>query len=319
MIRILIPLDGSPAAEKAIPHATAIARTFSAEIELLGIVDSPGSGVPGPVNSLDWQLSKLQTELYLSRVAETLRDKGLRAGYELREGDAAQAIIQAVRDSDVDLLVMTRYGNGNAHAFPMGGTAQKVISASVTSVLLIDPARAFDTKRGYAQVLAAIDASQCSEWALGFAAMVAQASDGAIHVLRIVEEPSLPGGTLVTTETRRFLEHIKRVARSQASLQLRNLVATMPPNVDTSSSVVTSANVPATIDGAAEKVDADLIVIAAEDANIDSPGGYGSVCDSLLSQARRPLLVLRSEAAALSSNHFRSVYLDEAETRADVV
>jgi hypothetical protein len=31
------------------------------------------------------------------------------------------------------------------------------------------------------------------------------------------------------------------------------------------------------------------------------------------------LLVLRSEAAALSSNHFRSVYLDETETRADAV
>jgi nucleotide-binding universal stress UspA family protein len=319
MIRILIPLDGSSAAEKAIPHAAAIARTFSAEVELLGVVDGSGTSVTAPVNSLDWQLSKQQTELYLSRVAETLKARGLRVGWELREGDAAQAIIQSVRDADIDILVMTRYGNGNAQVFPMGGTVQKIISASVASVLLIDPAREFDAKRGYAQVLVAVDGSQCSEWASGFAAMVAQASNGSIHVLRIVEEPSLPGGTTVTTETRRFLEHIKRMARSQASLQLRSLVTTIPPNVDSSSSVVTSDNVPATIDETASKVGAELIVIAAQDAHLDSSGSYGPVCEALLSQARRPLLVLRSEAAALSSNHFRSVYLDETETRADAV
>ncbi|MEX2126356.1 MAG: universal stress protein [Woeseia sp.] len=317
MIKILIPLDGSSAAENVIPHAAAIARTFSAEVELLGVVDGSGSSFTTPVNSLDWQLSKLQTELYLSRVAETLRTSGLRVGWALREGDAAQAITQAVRDDDIDVLAMTRYGNGNAHRFPMGGTVQKVIYATGASVLLIDPARGFEAKRGYAKVLVAVDGSQCSEWASGFAAMVAQAFDGSMHMLRIVEEPSLPGGTPITSETRRFLEHIKRMARSQASLQLRSLVTTIPPTVDTSSSVVTSDNVPATIAEAANKVDAELIVIAAQDTHLDGSGGYGSVCDALLSQAHRPLLVLRSEAAVLSSNHFRSVYLDEAETRAD--
>jgi nucleotide-binding universal stress UspA family protein len=319
MIRILVPLDGSSAAEKAIPHAAAIARAFSAEIELLGVVDESSGTSVGPVNSLDWQLSKLQTEVYLSRTADTLKDRGLRVGWELREGDPAQAILQCVRSADIDILITTRYGSGNAQQFRMGGTVQKVLSANVASVLLIDPAWEFDARRGYARVIAAVDGTQCSEWASAFAAVLAQAFDGSLDILRVVEEPTLPGGTPITSETRRFLEHIRRVARSQASLQLRSIVSTIPPNVATRSSVVSSANVPSTIEQAAARADADLVVIAAQDALFDGSGGYGPVCEALLLQTRRPLLVLRSEAAVLSSNHFRSVYLDETEARADAV
>lgn len=319
MIRILVPLDGSSAAETAIPHAAAIARAFSAEVELLGVVDQSAGSFAAPVNSLDWQLSKLQTEVYLSRTAETLQNQGVRAIWELREGDPAQAIIQFTRNADIDILVMTRYGNGNARQFRMGGTAQKVVSAAVSSVMLIDPALDFDEAHGYARVIVMVDGTQCSEWASAFAAMVAQAFDGSLRVLRIVEEPSLPGGMPITMETRRFLEHIKRSAKSQASLQVRNIVATIPPNVDTSSSVVVTDNIPSAIERAAAETRADLIVVAAQDTQTDQPVGYGPVCDTLLMQARRPLLILRSEAAVLSSNHFRSVYLEEAEAHADAV
>jgi nucleotide-binding universal stress UspA family protein len=317
MIRILVPLDGSSVAERAIPHAAAIAHAFSAEVELLGVIDNSQNTFAGPVNSLDWQLSKLQTEVYLSRTAATLAERGLRVSWELREGDPAQAIIQVLQSSDIDILVTTRHGSGNARQFRMGGTVQKVLSAAAVSVLLVDPAFEFDSKQGYASVVAAVDGTQCSEWASAFAAMLAQAFHGSLHMLRVVEEPSIPAGTPITAETRRFLEHIKRMARSQASLQLRSIVSTIPPSIETTSSVVSSDNIPSTIEGKADDYDAALVVVAAQDAVFDGSGSYGPVCDALLLQARRPVLVLRSEAAVVSSSHFRSVYLDEAESHAD--
>jgi nucleotide-binding universal stress UspA family protein len=100
---------------------------------------------------------------------------------------------------------------------------------------------------------------------------------------------------------------------------LRSIVSTIPPSIEISSSVVSSDNVPSTIEQAANSCNADLVVVAAQDAVFDGGGSYGAVCDALLSQARRPVLVLRSEAAVLSSSHFRSVYLDEAESHADAV
>lgn len=319
MIRILVPLDGSPAAEKAIPHAAAIARAFSTEVALLGVVDQSAGSFAAPINSLDWQLSKLQTDVYLSRVAAALREEGIRVSRELREGDPARAIIQVARNADIDLVVMTRYGNGNAQQFSTGGTVQKVLSAAATSILLIDPGLDFDATSGYAKVVVAVDGTQCSEWASAFAAMVAQAFGGALRIVRIVEEPSLPGGTPITNETRQFVDRIKRIAKSQARLQVRTLVSTISPNVETTSAVVVTANVPATIERAAAESDADLIVVAAADSQRDGPFGYGPVCDTMLARVHRPLLVLRSESAVLSSGHFRSVYLDEAEAHADVV
>ena len=101
-------------------------------------------------------------------------------------------------------------------------------------------------------------------------------------------------------------------------MQLRTILSTIPPNVATSSSVVSSDDVVCTIERAAAASGADIVIMAAE----DSPGdgsGYGSVCDVLLARAQFPLLVLRSEAAALSVGHFRSVYLDDTEARADAV
>lgn len=313
MTRILIPLDGSQLAERAIPHAVAIAGTFTSEIELLGIVDRIQAG---SVNSVDWHLSKVQTEIYLSRVAEALDEKGITASWYLREGEAAQAIIQHLQSSKADLLVMARYGAGDARSFPMGGTAQKVISAAATSILLIDPLQPFDDERGYASILVAVDGSQCSEWAVGFSAMIAQAYDGSINILRVVEEPTLPKGTPVTAETRRYLEHIKRIAGLHANLQLINMTSKIPSNVGKSSSVVSSYNIPKTISETARRVGADLLVVSAEDAHSDGRGRYGSVCDALLLRARFPVLILRAEAARLSASHFRSVYLDETESRA---
>jgi nucleotide-binding universal stress UspA family protein len=283
------------------------------------VVDQSAGSFATPINSLDWQLSKLQTDVYLSRVAGTLHDQGVRVMRELREGDPARAIIQFARETDVDIIVMTRYGNGNAQQFRTGGTVQKVLSAAATSVMLIDPGSAFNVTKGYAKVVVAVDGTQCSEWASAFAAMVAQAFGGSLRVLRIVDEPSLPCGTPITGETRRFLEHIKRSAKSQASLQVRNMMSTIPPNIDTRSSVVVTGNASSTIERAAAEGGADLIVVAAQDARVDGPFGYGPLCDTLLSRVHRPLLVLRSEAAVLSSNHFRSVFLDETEAHADAV
>lgn len=317
VLRILIPLDGSAAAEKAIPHAAAIARIFSAEIDLLGIIDTTATPRPATVNSHDWQRSRIATEVYLARTAECIEAGGVTTQWQLREGDAARAIIQFIGDSNSDLLIMTRYGGGNAQRFPMGGTVQKVVSTAAASILLVDPSVDFDDEQGYGNVLVAMDGSQCSEWALRFAALMAQAAGGFVNVLRVVREPSLPDGMPASAETRRFFDRIKRAASSQATLKLTTLVSTLPPDIETTMSVVTSTNVSATVEEAARRTGADLLIMASEDEEDCNAQGYGQVSDALLNRARMPVLILRPETALLSADHFRSVYLDGVDTRAD--
>lgn len=312
MIRILVPLDGSPTAETALRHAAAISRTFSAEIELISIIGESKIDSGTRLDSVDWQLWKRQTQVYLSRMAESLRGENLQVSWLLRDGDPAQEIIQRINEANIDLLVLTRYGMGDAQQFSGGGTAQKVISASAASILLIDPACDFDDERGYERILVAVDGSQRSEWASSFAAMVAQTFNGSLHLLQIVEEPRLPSNAPVTAETRRQLDHIKRTARSQANFHLSHLTSRIAEIAEVTGTVAVSDDIPMTIESVAMADQADLLIVAAQAVHVKKAGRYGHICESLLAHVRKPVLVLRSEAAGLAMSNFRSVYLDES-------
>jgi nucleotide-binding universal stress UspA family protein len=312
VIKILVPLDGSATAETAIRHAAAISRTFSAQIELISIIGESKTASGTRLDSVDWQLWKRQTKLYLSRMADSLRTQNLEVSWFLRDGDPAQEIIQRINEADIDLLVLTRYGMGDAQQFSSGGTAQKVISASAASILLIDPTCDLDNERGYQRILVAVDGSQRSEWASSFAAMVSQTFDGSLHLLQIVEEPRLPSNTPVAGDTRRLLDHLKRTARSEANFQLSHLTSRIAENAEVAATVVISDNVPMTIESVATADNADLLVVAAEAAHVRNAGRYGHICESLLAHVRRPVLVLRSDSAGLAISNFRSVYLDES-------
>lgn len=317
MIRILIALDGSSAAETAISHAIAIARTFSAQIELFRVVSEPPADSATPLDCVDWQLRRRQAEIYLSRIAESLQRKKLRVSWQLREGDAAQEIIQRITEAETDLLVMTRYGKGNAQQFDSGGTVHKVLSASLASILLIDPMNHIDESSGYEQILVTVDDTQRSEWAAGFAAMVAKANAGTLHLLRIVEEPKLPQGIALTSESGRYLTQATHTSRTHAIRHLQNLSSRIDPGIKVTSSLLGSDNIPAAIEDVANEIDADLLVIASPGAPLWNAKHYGLVCETLLSHAERPVLVLHSQASEQSSDHYRSVFLDDSQKRAD--
>ncbi len=317
MIKILVPLDGSSTAEAALPHASAMAHTFSAEVELISVVGEPGSDYVTRLDSVDWHLRKRQRQVYLDSTADTLRKKGHCVATILCEGDAATEIVRRINETNTDLLVLTRFGMGNAQSFSGGGTARKIISASVASVLLINPQVEYDDTYGYANILVAVDGSQRSEWASSFAAMVAQTFDGSVKLLQVIDAHYFPSIDAISPDTRRVLDHIERAARSQANFQLSHLTAKIGDNADVSGAIVVADDVAAAIESYASEGKSDLLVIAAQGEYANTAGRYGHICESLLSHMRRPIRVLRSEPPDLTMSNFRSVFLNES--HADIV
>lgn len=320
MIKILVPLDGSLTAETAIAHAAAIARGFSAEIELFTVIGESKEDSSIRIDSVDWQLWKQQSKAYLTRIADRMRSTDLTVSWQLREGDAAHEIVHRISEANIDLLVLSRFGKGGAESFNAGGTAQKILSASVASVLLVNPQQPLG-EHGYQRILVPVDGSQRADWACSFAAVLAQTHSGSLQLLRVVEEPSLPPGTPTTAETRRIMDHVMRIARSRANLQLHHTTANLSSEVDVASAIVVSDDVPSTIEAAAESNKSDLLVLSAQARQLSVPGRYGAICEALLSHVQAPILVLRDGTAAQSMSNFRSVFLDAPrdEPRADVV
>lgn len=76
--RILVPLDGSTLAERAIPHAEQFARIFGSNIVLLQVLNPTSYHEnPSAVDPLSWQIRKAEADMYMQGIADRIREEFL--------------------------------------------------------------------------------------------------------------------------------------------------------------------------------------------------------------------------------------------------
>jgi nucleotide-binding universal stress UspA family protein len=136
--RILVPLDGSAFAERAVETARAIADRDRAALDLV-LVHEPEvpasrlSGAPSRDPRLDAERRKSETS-YLTRLGG-----GERVRTVLREGSIAEEIVAQAAEGGADLIVMTTHGRGGVGRMWLGSVADRVIRSSTVPVLLVRP------------------------------------------------------------------------------------------------------------------------------------------------------------------------------------
>ncbi len=134
---ILVPLDGSAAAENALPYAVALARRGGGHIEVMQVVQL----VPLDLLSLEEAASahgeQMQgAERYLAGVADRLRSDGASVDFTVEPGDAARGVLRCAKDIDADLIVMGGRGDRSAASL-LGSVSQKVVRYADCAVLLV--------------------------------------------------------------------------------------------------------------------------------------------------------------------------------------
>jgi nucleotide-binding universal stress UspA family protein len=126
--RILIPLDGSSAARKALTWAIRLARHHGVSLALVHVV--PGSGG----RSRKFRLLKDQATGELGGLCARLREKRIPALFQVREGDAAEEILHSI--SSGDLVVLTTHGRSGLKRWILGSVAEKVIHEARVPVFI---------------------------------------------------------------------------------------------------------------------------------------------------------------------------------------
>ena len=142
--KILVPLDGSALAERAIRHAREIARGARSEILLLQSVTFPMPVVPeaGLIPDDKWLAgAKKEAARYLEGIAAPLREAGMRVRTLLDERPPADAILHVATREEVDLIVMSTHGRGGFSRLLMGSVAESVFRATSRTVMLVKPER----------------------------------------------------------------------------------------------------------------------------------------------------------------------------------
>jgi nucleotide-binding universal stress UspA family protein len=125
--RVVVPLDGSAAAERALPLATELANTLECAIHLV-TVDERDGGLRDSAGLDD-------AEAYLERQADKVKLAGLAASTEWLAGAPAAALLDLTAPGD--LLVLTTHGRGAARRWQIGSVAEKLLRQATAPVVLV--------------------------------------------------------------------------------------------------------------------------------------------------------------------------------------
>jgi len=178
---ILVPLDGSELAERALPYAAFLTRAVGGSLTLLHAATS---------RSLDRDLNaEVDAMLELERRAEQLTLEGVSASARTLEGAPGPAIVRAVTNLGADLIVMSTHGRGGVGRVVHGSTADYVLHHVSVPILAVAPKsdRAWLPGRPL-RILIPLDGSAFAEEALAPSLELAQELPAEFWLLRSVEE-----------------------------------------------------------------------------------------------------------------------------------
>jgi nucleotide-binding universal stress UspA family protein len=198
--RILCPVDLSEHSRRALQYATATARWYGSQLTVLYVMRYMPAIDLVPLFAADttervWvdDLERQQlTEAAQRFVADTTAG---RVQAELVVKDAAQVhreIVARASALQADLVIMGAHGRSGYERLLLGSTTEKVLRSSPVPVMIV-PSRADAAVPagdvGFDSIIAAVDFSEASLRAVGYAMSLAQEADAYLTLVNVIDAP----------------------------------------------------------------------------------------------------------------------------------
>ena len=274
---ILCPIDFSDTAARALSYAAALARWYQSQLSVLHVASRlEESLVPGSAGGLVRSTAEGTRAGITARLQHAIGKTGtpgLHATALVREGHAAQVIVESTLATEADLLVMGTHGLSGCRRLVLGSVTEKVVRTAACPVMTVPPAVGVATPRPilFKKILCPIDHSPSSLKALEYALELGRQAGGSVTVLHVLEymdpedalEPSVfdPCRDAALENRRRRQDRIDR-----ASERLHAQLAGESRTWCAIEEVVAINRAYKEILHRASVLDADLIVMGARDA-----------------------------------------------------
>jgi nucleotide-binding universal stress UspA family protein len=295
---LLLPLDGSPFAEQAIPWAAAIARKARARLRLALVHQAPQ---PAPSDResrrtytrIELALRKSQRDYLRAAAARIKGEGGLQTATATLEGAPAPAIGSYIREVGVDLVVMTTHGRGGVERAWLGSVADQLVRSLEIPVLLVRPtADAVPAPRAE-EILVPLDGSPRAEAALPPAMAMAELFGSRLTLLQGVE-PVGRMGDLPTPFAGELDEELTRSRRAEAEDYLKDVAErVVAAGITARASSVLSSNPVEAIQAGSRAPSVGMIALATHGRGGLRRMVLGSVADKLVRSGDLPVLVTR--------------------------
>ena len=297
---ILVPLDGSPLAERALPIAMDIARRAGGTVHLirahvpLAIVGATAEGVfTQDMLAADDALRNRATQ-YLNQHAHTLaKEWGVVVEAHVEDGTPSACITEAADRVNAGLIVMTTHGAGGFAPGWLGSVCDAVIRHTHRAVLALPEndahaGRSFVPKR----IAMALDGSARADGIIPAARDLALLFGAEVDVVRMVA-PFIPNDVAsiltserpdpygIDAEAAAAKDAIDAVVRGLKEVGLK-AEATVRVELSPVKALLDHVN----------ETDPDVLALATQGRGV-SRLIVGSVADKLIRGAKRPVLVIR--------------------------
>jgi nucleotide-binding universal stress UspA family protein len=290
--KIMVPLDGSNAAEIALPYAEEIAARLGAEIILVS--------VSGPTVEAKDHLYRSYLDKITEQVRGRLDDWGAKEGAKVQSevfaGKPASEILRYADENNVSLIAMASRGRSGRGPWLLGNIAAKVLRATQKPVLLIRaPAdeTALQQRSLVKKILLPLDGSSVGEAAFPYAEVLTQELGAELVLFQVLRPTVLiaEGSTMVSAA---IYEEQEEARKASALAYVDSVGSSLKEKGLRSRSVVASGSPADQIIGYAESNAIDLIAMSSHGRSGIGRWVFGSVTDKVLHAGDTAVLTVRA-------------------------
>jgi nucleotide-binding universal stress UspA family protein len=181
--KILVPLDGSKNAERALPWAKTYASPFGTPVILVQVLPKIY-----PLKGMPFGARRREAKGYLTGLQHLLSQDGIPSEVLLPDNSVAESIVSTARDRNCNLIIMTTRGSSKVVRWLIGGVTERVLRLSPVPLLVLRNRSPLDPSPR--RILVPMDGSSRAKRILPWAERLALFHDAPLQILHVRSEAS---------------------------------------------------------------------------------------------------------------------------------
>jgi nucleotide-binding universal stress UspA family protein len=289
---ILVPLDGSLLAERALAPATNFAEAMSAKLTLLRVV--PQFAILAADPMLYEEMNRLGDEeslSYLRSKADAL-NLSVPINVTSETGQPADTIIQFAENHKVDLIMISSHGRSGLNRWVYGSVAERVMRQAPCATTIIN-ARLVHELPLCRKILVPLDGSDLAERALEPGRQLAAAMGADLHLLRVATSAHQ---LMETSSMKEVFDEIEDKEVQEAETYLKSKYSDVSDGQVFIKVDVAKGTVAESIVNYAAEQQINMIVISSHGRTGLQRWVYGSVAEKVLRSACCATMIIREKA-----------------------
>lgn len=306
--RIVVPLDGSAFADRALPVATQIARMAGAAIELVhvhvpahfanGTDTIPAFRYQGVLEfaaGLEEARRRQEIDALHERAVELQASEGIDVSVRVISGHIGDAVEHEAEAFNADLIVMATHGRSGYSRARLGSVGDVVLRSALMPVLFVRPDDEGLMAKAptFRNILVSLDGSSFSEQILEPATRLARLFGGRLALFHLA-----PYGVTRMHFTDQLRDESVGSRLVEGASYIESVLERLPRDIAADGEVASNGQPASAILNAARDHGADTIAMATHGRGGVTRMIFGSTTDVVLGATHLPTLVMRPHVTA---------------------